>query len=151
MRRTFHFGLLTAALALTVGCGKSTPSTPPAPTGLDGGWTLVGVEVAGQKKTEADLAKEPTADRKLKATADQLVGSKGGKEEVMSYKLNATKTPNEIDLTATEEGKPKTMYGIYKLEGDLLTICLSDAGKPEDRPKEFKSDAKTMIMTLKKD
>jgi uncharacterized protein (TIGR03067 family) len=71
----------------------------------------------------------------------------------MSYKLNADKTPAEIDLTETEGGKTKTMYGIYKLDGDLLTICLSDSGKPEDRPKEFKADAdgKAMVMVLKKD
>jgi uncharacterized protein (TIGR03067 family) len=153
MRRALPLGLLTAALALTAGCGGKPTAPDKAKAGLDGGWTLVSVEVAGVKKTEADLAKDPIADRKLKATGDKLIGSKGGKEEVMSYKLNADKSPAEIDLTETQDGKTKTMYGIYKLDGDLLTICLSDSDKPDDRPKEFKAgaDGKAMIMVLKKD
>lgn len=151
MRRTFHLGLLTAALAVAVGCGKSTPSTPPAPTGLDGGWTLVSLEVGGEK---VDVAKQPVEERKIRATKDQLIATKGGKDDPLNYKLDPSKTPHEIDLTeALPGGKTKTMYGIYKLEGGTLTICAVESGSAADRPKEFKTEpkGKAMIMTLTKD
>ena len=43
-----------------------------------------------------------------------------------------------IDFTP-EDGpaKGKTLLGIYKVDGDKLTICFGAAGK--DRPKEFKT------------
>ena len=54
-------------------------------------------------------------------------------------------------MTETKgNGKAETTYGIYKLEGETLTICGEIEGKLEDRPKEFKSGAKNVIMTLKK-
>jgi len=45
---------------------------------------------------------------------------------------------------------PRTLKGIYTLDGDTLKICLTEKG---DRPKEFKLDAdsKAALMTLKRD
>ena len=42
---------------------------------------------------------------------------------------------------------------IYKIEGDILTICAVPSTNPADRPKEFKTapDSKALILTLKKD
>ena len=154
MRRTFGIGLAVAALALAVGCGKkpgTAPEPPPGPPSLAGGWTLIGVEAAGQKET--DFSKQPAEQRKIRATADKLIATKDGKEEASTYKLDATKTPHEIDMTEPRNGKTETLYGIYKLEGDTLTICLVPSSNPADRPKEFKSEpgSKALILTLKKD
>ena len=156
MRRTFGIGMAVAALALAAGCGKkpgTAPEPPPAPPSLAGGWTLIGLETA--KGKDPDVAKEPAEERKIQATADKMTPTKkGGKpDEPFSYKLDATKTPHEIDMTKTRNGKAETMYGIYKLEGDILTICGVESANPADRPKEFKigPDGKEIILTLKKD
>ena len=155
MRRTFGIVLAVAALALAAGCGKKPTTAPEPPPSLAGGWTLVGVEAKGTKLTEADLAKQQSlAERKIRATADKMIATKDGKDDPLSYKLDATKTPHEIDMTETKaDGKTETMYGIYKLEGDILTICAVPSTNPADRPKEFKTapDNKAMILTLKKD
>jgi hypothetical protein len=42
------------------------------------------------------------------------------------------------------------LYGIYRLEGDTLTVCLAEPNA--ERPKEFKTseESKTTMLTLKK-
>jgi uncharacterized protein (TIGR03067 family) len=85
-----------------------------------------------------------TADGKVKIV-------QGGKEreEHGSYKVDAKKSPAEIDLTPPkEEGKH---IGIFKIDGDTLTICMSDKGGTE-RPTKFESPdgSAVMLLTLKR-
>ena len=44
------------------------------------------------------------------------------------------------------------MYGIFKVEGDKLTICMIESDKAADRPKEFKTskEGKAISMILEK-
>jgi uncharacterized protein (TIGR03067 family) len=52
--------------------------------------------------------------------------------------LDESKDPKQIDLTPIWEGGGGTVKGIYKLDGDTLTVCrpITAAGA---RPKEFKA------------
>ena len=157
MRRTFGIGLAVAVFALATGCGKKPDTTGPggpAATGIEGGWTLVGLEAQGEKMPADLFAAMPAGEKAFKATSDKLTHQEGGKDVAISYKLDPTKTPHEIVMTKTKsDGKTETIYGIYKLEGDTLTICGAESDKPADRPKEFKTAPgdKTKLMTLKKD
>ncbi len=156
MRRTFGIGLAVAVFALATGCGKKPDTTGPggpAATGIEGGWTLVAIEAEGKPQVEA-VKNMPVEEKTIRATGDKMVKTVGGKEDALSYKLNPTRTPPEVDLTkALPDGKTENMYGIYKLEGGTLTICATVSDTPADRPKEFKTAPgdKRMIMTLKKD
>jgi uncharacterized protein (TIGR03067 family) len=93
---------------------------------------------------EAGITVTFTADGKLKVT-------EGGKEkeEHGTYKLDAKKTPGEIDITPPKEDG--THLAIFKIDGDTLTICLSDKGSTE-RPTKFESPdgSKIMLLTLKR-
>jgi uncharacterized protein (TIGR03067 family) len=52
-------------------------------------------------------------------------------------KLDATKDPKWVDLSAERLGD-RTLKGIYRLDGDKLTICYAyDPDSP--RPTEFKT------------
>ena len=66
--------------------------------------------------------------------------SKKEKEEPSTYKTDTSKTPYQIDLTEKQpDGTDIKIYGIYKIEGDKLIICMSMSEKVADRPKEFKT------------
>lgn len=73
-----------------------------------------------------------------------------GKE--MKYRLDATKKPKAIDI---EMGSPMASEGIYKLDGEELTVCVvagSRGSKTAMRPSEFKASKrdKYSLFVLKK-
>jgi uncharacterized protein (TIGR03067 family) len=68
----------------------------------------------------------------------------GRAREPLKFILNPTKKPNWIDFDAGLDIEVK-MQGIYKLEGDELTICIisgSRSDQPPERPTEFKANEK---------
>jgi uncharacterized protein (TIGR03067 family) len=54
-----------------------------------------------------------------------------------SFAIDSRKTPATIDISMG--GGPPNWRGIYKVEGDTLTLCLVDGN--QERPKTFESSA----------
>lgn len=140
-------GLCAAVVVLAAGGGAGAP----APADIKGTYLIVGLEFGGKAQPAEVIAKEPEADRTIKITADKMIAVKDGKEDPASYTIDTTKTPHHIDVTAKTAGKEEKMHGIFKQDGDTLTVCFALSDKAADRPKEFKStaDNKAVIMTLK--
>jgi uncharacterized protein (TIGR03067 family) len=84
----------------------------------------------------------PDVVRSIKrmATDDHVVWKREDKQFAgTKIELNPSREPKTID--AIPDGGPnrgERVQGIYKLEDDTLTICMSAPGQP--RPKEFKAE-----------
>jgi uncharacterized protein (TIGR03067 family) len=84
---------------------------------------------------------------------DHVVWKRDGKSFAgTTVELDPTRAPKTIDVIP--DGGPsrgKRVLGIYKLEGDILTICM--AGVDQDRPKEFeaKKGSGRTLMTFKRE
>jgi RNA polymerase sigma factor (sigma-70 family) len=139
--------LAVTAVAVGVGvCARLALADRPAAAGKDeapkdeekilGTWTLVSGEEGGQKAPE-----ERIKQAKLIFAADGKMTAKlGEREQEFTYQLSPAKKPKEFSVA---DDKGRTMLGIYKLDGDTLTVCYDRGG---DRPAEFASPEGTRVV-----
>lgn len=150
MRRVIGSALVAVfALAVATAGAQDKKEDKKAP--LEGTYVIVGLEINGKALPEDLIAKAPEAERTIRITADQLIATKSGKEDPATYKIDATKKPAEIDVTSKKGDKEEKSYGIYKVEGDKLILCVAETENAKDRPKDFKTEGgKAVLLTLKK-
>jgi RNA polymerase sigma-70 factor (ECF subfamily) len=104
---------------------------------LRGKWKGVSVEIAGKALPE-DVAGSTVwdiGDEKITAKAPNI--KEGKEEEVWPFHIDPTEKPAHLDAEGEVDGKKIVMKGIYKLDGDELTVCLF--GADGGRPAEFSS------------
>jgi RNA polymerase sigma factor (sigma-70 family) len=143
---------LGAGGAVTAVCACRALADPQAAAGkgagqededkIQGTWVLVSAQKGGQ-----DMVEEELKGRKLTFTGGKMTVKKGDREEkTATYKLDPTKMPKEID---TADGD-KRLRGIYKLDGDTLTLCVDEG---DERPAEFASPPGTPaeLLVLKRE
>jgi uncharacterized protein (TIGR03067 family) len=111
---------------------------------LQGKWKTVAGEAAGnpfQPEAIPDFSMVIGADGKSTGRTPQ--GEFG-----FTITVDPGKSPRTIDNRhETGESKGKMQYGIYKREGDRLTVCVTPRGSPEaDRPKEFATRETTNVV-----
>ena len=109
---------------------------------LQGTWNVVAVfDKDGRRVALKDVAEPPPL------TAIVFEGSTGvlkfrNEDQKFSCQLDATKKPKTMDRTPSDgPQKGKMLPGIYALEGDKLTICVTLTGT--ERPTELATKAKS--------
>src|SRR5262245_28974927 len=111
---------------------------------------LVG-EWSAESATSQGKQDNPPPGTTFTFTADgKSIVKVGGKEPVEgTYKTDAKKDPAEVTISPGIK-KRSNMHGIFKVEGDTLTLSLADDS--EERPKVFESPvgAKSIVITLKR-
>src|SRR6476659_8621880 len=125
--------LLGAALAL----GDPALKDPPKKDlGIVGEWALESTMLGGKAgKVASALRYEFTAD------GQWIIRREGTevKSAPRQYKVDAKANPATIDVAAPTPGGggvlPPGMLGIYKIDGDTLTICYAPGGG--ERPTTF--------------
>jgi len=136
--------LLAVAVTLAAPGGKDK-ETKKDPASLLGEWAAESAVEKGRPITlPPGTAWAFTADGKSVLT----LGSGGPPPAEGTYKADTTKATAELDVSAGPKGKP--LRGIYKVEGDTLTVCVVEGDA--DRPTAFESPAgsKVILLTLKR-
>lgn len=140
-----------AFTAVLVGLAVGSAADEPAPKGdpkartdpelFQGTWAIVGLETGGKAAPEKNYRGNTFTFAKDKATLRE--GNFPPIEFALA--LDPGKAPRTIDLSA----KNAAVRGIYKFDGDTLTLCLSIG---PNRPVEFatKAGGDTELFTLKR-
>jgi uncharacterized protein (TIGR03067 family) len=118
---------------------------------LQGEWQAVEVRVGGKTSSEED---EDVRSTRIAFSGREMVNLSISGEQKRTFKLETEFTPKHIDITFRGgRDKGKTVFGIYKLEDDRLTICFAPGDKESiKRPLDFQSgkDDGQVILVLKR-
>ncbi len=112
---------------------------------IQGTWELVGAEVDGAKAS-ADKVREIGGSALF--AGDRAIFKQGGNVEEITFRLDPTKQPKEMNLIV---GMTEVHRAIYRFDGDTLTVCKSHP--PAERPTAFASKAGAkwpMLLVYKK-
>lgn len=113
---------------------------------LQGTWSIVSSEIRGTK-----MAIDPTNDDRTVIDGDKVTVTRGGAvSSTTTIRIDPSKSPKQIDISSVEpDDKTTVAPGIYKQEGDKLTICIAITGGGA-RPERFEATEKTMLIVLKR-
>src|SRR5262245_55136629 len=121
--------------------GRSTADdTDPKP--LAGTWAIHAATLGG--RDHLDDYKGMT----LKVDGNKYVVGFGTVQDEGTLTLGSTKDDKTIDLKTKPGGlfKGRTMPGIYKIDGDKLTVCVTT--ETQDRPTKYEAPERSPIMLL---
>ena len=141
--RVMVLGLAT--LLVSTGVAQDKKPTKLDPAKLVGDWKLTAGLKAGEKY-------EDTTNSMTDVTKDKITVADDRATFVFGYKIDAAKTPVEIDMEILQPDdlKGNKAKGIIKLEDGKMTLCYHPTGG--ERPTKFESTADNgfFLFTYKK-
>jgi uncharacterized protein (TIGR03067 family) len=117
------------AARLTQPSRTQAPAVKPDRELLQGTWAVATLEINGRAMV---------AGSQIILKGDAFTTRSMGAEYEGTFRLDEAKSPKTIDMTFTKgPEKGNTALGIYKLDGDVWTICLTITAKV--RPTKFET------------
>jgi uncharacterized protein (TIGR03067 family) len=143
--------LFAAVLVPTVALAAAGDDTKVAADlkAMVGKWKVEKAEVGGKDIT--DFAKQMQFEIRDGGKYTTVIGDE---KDVGTFTVDPSKSPKELDVKPTGgPNKGKTVKGIYKIDGDTLTVCYGFEADKAGRPTKFDSKAgdKTLLMTYKRE
>jgi uncharacterized protein (TIGR03067 family) len=136
--------LLALVLGVAAPAPKDAPKAPAAESPLLGEWVVESHVASGK------LLRPIGKPERVKITKDRWIVVKDGESDA-NLTLDPTKDPPHIDVWVPVQGDEMdaNARGIYKLEGDTLTVSYRLGG---ERATKFESQPKSgvYLMTLKR-
>jgi uncharacterized protein (TIGR03067 family) len=128
--------LVVAGLLCIVLIGQSRGDGPQDPKALQGTWTAVKTELAGQ-------ALPLTVTLTIAGDNYEVVAN--GRPDKGTCKVDSSMRPGRMTITGGEGGPNagKTFLAIYELEGDKLRICYDLSG--QKHPEAFATEKGTSL------
>ncbi len=115
---------------------------------FQGTWKIASLIVDGREIEDTQIK-----GAKLAVEGDGYTATLGEQTLKVKLKLDPERTPKAVDMTYRDDStENRTFKGIYKLEGDTLTLCRPT--RPEgQRPTEFAApaDSKQILIVLKRE
>lgn len=106
---------------------------------LEGAWTAT-----SWRRGDAEIGKDKV-NTELVITNNTYEYPKGINKISKKGAIKVDPEKQTVDFTPDDgPAKGKTLQGIYKLEGNKLTVCFTSAGMK--RPTELKSDDRTTVL-----
>lgn len=149
MKRTI-LSLVVALLSLapawhSAGAAPNPADATSTATEIEGDWRPISI-----RNGDNEVPKEKLAELEFSFRGDQhtlITTTESVNRSTAKMRVDPTKDPKEIDLDLGD--KQPAIIGIYKLEGDKLTIVFSRK-TPTERPKAIpaKPEAGLEIVTL---
>ena len=149
-----NHALVLAVAVLALGFAPAPFPKPPRPDGakeelkkLEGTWLVVRRTRQGSPVPQRGVTTVVIAGDRLQFIVDGMVRTE------WTITLDVTKTPRVFDRTKVGKPPGVVLRGIYRLEGDTLTLCYRQEGTAAQRPTDFdasKPGAWLQVSTRKK-
>jgi uncharacterized protein (TIGR03067 family) len=135
--------MLVAAGALVAADAKEDAATKDREK-MQGTW-----KVASATKGGKQAAAERLKEMRLVVQGDKMTVRDGTRDEEATFTLAPDQKPPAMDIKPRGAGR-KTILGVYRFEGDALTMCWSREG---ERPREFasKEGSDAILLVLKRE